>query len=399
MLPVALGACSPSPVPSAEQGRVLETPTVTPTPTPTPTPVPDPGAEIFGFVPYWEMNASLATHVAGTPLTTLVLFSVTNKANGAVNTNAPGYARIASDVGRSLIRVGHRHGMDVQVAFTSFGTARNTRLFTKPDRQTAVIESLVALTDELGVDGVNVDVEGLDPALVPAYGQFVGALHAALQAGGAERQVSVATTANLLGATMARAAVDAGAERVFMMAYDYRTAGSEPGATAPLARRDGSSHDVPASMAAYEAAGVPVQDTILGLPLYGYAWPVPPPTTAIPLLDLPAVGPGAAWIPRQHLDVLTDPTIEPAQDLIEGSDVYLLGPGGGPAPSASPGSEPWQVVYVDSPATLVPKIELAQRHGYAGIGFWAIGYERGQLAYTELMRRFAERKPLTPAGS
>jgi hypothetical protein len=43
---------------------------------------------------------------------------------------------------------------------------------------------------------------------------------------------------------------------------------------------------------------------------------------------------------------------------------------------------------VDSPATLERKLELVDERGLAGAGFWAIGYERGLPAYTELMERF-----------
>jgi hypothetical protein len=51
-------------------------------------------------------------------------------------------------------------------------------------------------------------------------------------------------------------------------------------------------------------------------------------------------------------------------------------------------------VYVDSPATLAPKLQLALDRGLAGSGFWAIGYERGLPAYTELMTRYAAGEPL-----
>ena len=46
-------------------------------PTPSATPVPVPGHEVYGFVPYWEMNGDIVDHVRGTKLTTLGLFSVT----------------------------------------------------------------------------------------------------------------------------------------------------------------------------------------------------------------------------------------------------------------------------------------------------------------------------------
>ena len=52
--------------------------------TPEPTPVPTPGHEVYGYVPYWEMDDTIAAHVAGTDLTTLALFSVTNLTNGTL---------------------------------------------------------------------------------------------------------------------------------------------------------------------------------------------------------------------------------------------------------------------------------------------------------------------------
>ncbi len=54
----------------------------------------------------------------------------------------------------------------------------------------------------------------------------------------------------------------------------------------------------------------------------------------------------------------------------------------------------WTAVYVDSPETLAPKLQLALDRGLAGTGFWAIGYERGLPAYTELMRSFRDGGPL-----
>ena len=48
----------------------------------------------------------------------------------------------------------------------------------------------------------------------------------------------------------------------------------------------------------------------------------------------------------------------------------------------------WGAIYVDSPATLAPKLALADERGLAGAGFWAVGYERGLPAYADLIARF-----------
>ena len=93
--------------------------------------------------------------------------------------------------------------MAVQLVYTSFGTARNKRFFRSLEVQDTTIAGLVALADRTGVDGINVDVELLDPELVPAYGAFVGRLREALEASDPDGVVSVATTAGPTGAAMA----------------------------------------------------------------------------------------------------------------------------------------------------------------------------------------------------
>ena len=137
----------------------------------------------FGFVPYWEMNDGIAEHLARTPLTTLALFSVTHTKDGAIDTKQTGYKRITGAIGEQLIREAHDRGIAVQLVYTSFGHGRERAALrlgraSRTRRSTA----LVALADEIGVDGINVDVEQIDLELVPAYGAFVGRLRDALRA-------------------------------------------------------------------------------------------------------------------------------------------------------------------------------------------------------------------------
>jgi hypothetical protein len=394
LLAVIVAACAPVIPDRGSPGAVS---TVRPG-TPLPTVVPVAGHEVFGFVPYWEMDDGIAAHVDATPLTTLALFSVTNTADGAIDTTKPGHARITAAVGARLIAGAHARSVRVELVFTSFGRERNRILFGDRALEDATIASLVALARQLGVDGINVDVESLDAELVPAYGGFVGRLRDALRAGDPAAEVSVATGAHALGAAMALAAAGAGADRIFLMGYDYRTPGSEPGASAPLRRRDGDRDTLRWSLDAYAALGVPVERTILGLPLYGVTWPV-----AAPVIGAPAMGRGDTWIPRQHLDLLTDPSTVAVRDEVEMVEVYLVAPDGavGPPPTPGPGVTPsppapgWQAVYVDSPATLAPKLALANDRGLAGAGFWAIGYERGLPGYTALISQFASGEPMS----
>ena len=101
---------------------------------------------------------------------------------------------------------------------------------------------------------------------------------------------------------MARAAVQAGADRIFLMGYDYHYAGSDVGASAPMDRRDGADADLPWSLDLYAASGVPVEKTILGLPLYGMRWRV-----SGPELGAPRLGDGAIWVPADNPKFLAEP--------------------------------------------------------------------------------------------
>ena len=235
---------------------------------------PIPRHEMYGFVPYWEMDAGIADHLAETDLSTLALFSVTHRSSGRMQDNQNGYKRITGDLGQGLIREAHERGTRVEVVYTSFGEAKNRAFYENEKAQSRWIKELVDFTEEQGFDGINVDVELLPADLVPAYGAWVGRLRTALHERLPDAQVSVSTTGGLRGAAMAAAANAAGADRIFLMGYDYHWPGSEPGASAPMDRLDGQDRDLVWSLDRYAELGVPVEKTILGLPLYGNTWPV-----------------------------------------------------------------------------------------------------------------------------
>ncbi len=398
-LVVVAAACVPAPEPTPDSAAPGSMATRAPGASAQAGPSAAPGHELYGFLPYWEMDdEGIAAHVADTPLSTLALFSVTHTAKGAINAKQRGYALITGDVGQRLIRDARERGTHVELVYSSFGGPRNRKLLESDELQATVIASLVALAADLGVDGINVDIEALDPTLVPAYGGFLSDLRAAVLAEDPGDTVSAATGAGALGAAMAVAAAAADVDRIFLMGYDYRTGRSDPGATSPLDRSDGGVQSLRRSLDLYATLGVPADRLLLGLPLYGVEWPV-----AGPVIGAPSTGRGEAWFPRSHVELLADPSITPLRDEIEQVEVYLLGSDGtvGPptpgasATAGSPGPEPtWRGVYVDSPATLAPKMALANERGLAGAGFWAIGYERGLPGYTRLMERFTSGDPL-----
>jgi spore germination protein YaaH len=328
---------------------------------------------LYGFVPYWEMDESIAAHIAGTPLTTLALFSVTHQRDGELDEAQQGILRIRGGVGESIIAAAREAGMRIELTYTSFGERKNERFYTEPEAQARWIEVLVDLVAELDLDGVNVDVELLPREFVDDYGDFVGRLGVALRARVEGASLSVATASGPRGASMAAAAAAAGADRIFLMGYDYHWEGSQPGASSPMDRLDGEPNDLVWSLDLYGEMGVPTDSLLLGLPLYGVTWPVEGPG-----VGMASTGRGDDWVPRHNLRVFEDAATDFVLDEIEVVEYYAVG-------SDAAG---WDAVYFDSPRTLAPKLALADERGLAGAGFWAIGYERGLPEYTDLMTTF-----------
>jgi spore germination protein YaaH len=186
---------------------------------------------------------------------------------------------------------------------------------------------------------------------------------------------------------MAAAAASAGADRIFLMGYDYHYGQSDVGASAPMARRDGQEADLPWSLDLYASLGVPVEKTILGLPLYGMRWRV-----VGPEIGAERLGDGAIWVPADNPRFLASPPAPPQFDPLEVVDFYAVAPTVSPVPGDSRATAGWQAVYVDSPRTLTPKIILADGRGLAGAGLWAVGYERGLDGYRRMMQDFVAGK-------
>jgi hypothetical protein len=377
-------------------------PTVVPTPTPLPVLG---GTELYGYLPYWEMSESMTDYLRSVPLTTVALFSVSARRNGALDTRPVAYDRITGSIGRRLIAEAQDRQARVELVFTSFGADKNAVFFGRiprrpeappsgapstsflpagsastspapsatpaaPPWQRAVRE-LVELAVDLGVDGINVDVELLDEADRDAYGEFLVALRAGLVAANPDARLSVATEAGLRGVGNAAEAAAAGVDRLFLMGYDYHWSGSQPGASSPVERSDGL-YDLRWSIDRYVEAGVPRDRILLGLPLYGMSW-----RTTGPDRTAPVVSSGQAWIPNRHFDILLARGFMPARDPLEIAEFFIV-----------PDGNAWRVTYYDSASTLRVKLALALDNGLAGGGFWAMGYERGLPGYVDLMRDF-----------
>lgn len=345
-------------------------------------------ADVFGYLPYWSIGSWTDAYLRYDLLTTIAFFGVGVNDDGTLNTTTPGYQAYMSGTATTIIQHAHAAGVRTVITFQSFGLAHNAAFFSNPTAQRTFVREATALMAARGADGANLDVELISGTYFPMYGALVKSLGDAARAANPIAQISVATNGNTSGAAMAATAVANGADRAFLMGYAYRSAGSSPtGSISPLVRFDGGL-SLSASLDMYAAKGVPANRTLLGLPYYGLTWPtVSSELHAARQPDSAGLGAGRNFFPS-GLPGAVPPGAVLDHDPVEQSARLTWF-------DATVGS--WYQTYYDDGQSLAPKEHLVLDRGLAGMGIWALGYDRGRSGYWETIAAIF--RPLTTETS
>ncbi|TAJ98963.1 MAG: hypothetical protein EPO36_13660 [Chloroflexota bacterium] len=321
--------------------------------------------QVYGYLPYWEIDSGTDAYLRYDLVTDIALFSVGLTSSGAISTSGTGYGPVTGSTAATIVSHAHAAGVRVDLTITSFGIDKNSAFFGNPAAMATAVTAISNLVQAEGLDGVNLDVELLENSDFAAYGVFVGQLRAALRSWNPDARVSVATNGSLSGAGMAVQAVNNGADRVFIMGYAYRTSGTSPaGSISPIARTDGGK-SLTTTLDLYASKGVPADRILLGLPYYGRSW-----YTTSGDLHAPTTSSAGVFIPSDDLAAVPPGTVI-QHDQAEGSKWFAIQDSAGT----------WTQTYFDDPATLRAKYGLASQRGLAGVGIWTLGYDRGVGGY------------------
>lgn len=221
-------------------------------------------------------------------------------------------------------------------------------VLTNGDIQDALVGNVLDTLSKKGYQGLDVDFEYVFPDDGPAYAAFVTRLRRALLTLGLPVIVALApkTSARqrgLLYEAHDYAALGAAADQVFLMTYEWGYTYSAPMAVAPLpnVRR----------VVEYALTEIPAEKIWLGIPNYGYSWPLP-----------------------------TEPGVTRATSISNQYAVELAGKYGAEIQYDETAQSPWfryqdennqpHEVWFEDARSIRAKLGLVKEYGLSGAGYW-----------------------------
>ena len=229
----------------------------------------------------------------------------------------------------------------------SFNNELPNRLFDDPEAEDRLIDALIAVAEEKGYRGVEVDFEYLYAEDAARYAAFLGKLKRALTAAGFLLFVALAPKVaadqpGLLYEGHDYRAIGAVADYVILMTYEWGYRFGPPGAVAPIPNVE--------RVIRYAVSEIPPEKILVGVPNYGYDWPLPfvaGETEAKSLSNVEAV----AEADRRGAPIQYDTT--------DGAPYFNYYEDG-----------VQHVVWFENAESVADKLALTEEYGLAGISIW-----------------------------
>ena len=235
--------------------------------------------EVFGFLPYWELDSAAAIDLD--TLTTLAWFSLEAGRDGRLvrvtedGAPTPGWAGWTSQAFEELLTRAGAAGVRVvltveRFAWDTSGRRATRRLLGDEAARATLVQDIVDTITARGAGGVNLDFEPLPQAVRSSFVRLVRELRAGLDAVDPSLQLTFDLTPDVTSFPVRRLTGRDAADAAVLMGYEYRTAGSRiAGSVAPL--RDADGLDLRDSIDR-ALSRLPARRLILALPWYGRAW-------------------------------------------------------------------------------------------------------------------------------
>ncbi len=307
---------------------------------------------VYGWHPYWAGSSAYLSYDYEA-LTHIAYFSY------EVDTATGGFTTLRGWDTTPVIAYAHQRGVKVTLTVTNFGTLGNTAILADTVKQWNLIHTLINQLRARNGDGVNFDFESVPETMKENMVSFCKRAVRGIKAELPGAEISLATPAvNWSGRADLKSLAEI-CDYIIMMGYNYYWSGSTiAGPVAPLA---GDTYDVTRSIdEEYLGVGVPPAKLLLGVPWYGYDWPVESSAR-----NAAATGKGTSRT-YNSAEMLADTYGKTFDDVFKVPWFSYFSSG------------EWRQLWYDDSLSLALKYELAKNRGLAGIGIWALSYEAGR---------------------
>lgn len=331
------------------------------------------GLFVAGYQPWWAGDAWSPSDFGG--LDRLYLFEIELQADGTLG-DAHGWP----EAWEPLLNDAGALGLSVVPVVTLYPESAVASLLADPAsvaRAAETISGIVEATPD--VDGVHLDLEVFSPVPPEArrgYVELTRAVRTRIRAAGAPRIVSVFVPALDLPDAYDEVGLDAASDYLVVQGYDLHHRGdTRAGPVAGI--RGWAPLDWETVLARFVELGVRRRDLLMGIPLYGYEWPVEGPSPGSPTR-----GPGVVVPLDAPPDVV--PELPRALERAE-----RHGTRRDPA-SASPWyayqtDEGWWQGWTEDQRSIRAKLDFVKREELGGVAFFPLTY--ATPAIRELVRK------------
>lgn len=258
--------------------------------------------------------------------------------------NDGNYDSLAS---KSYVKKAHAMGIQVWATLDNFNRGDNVRseiLFADTDTRRNLIDRLITEVKELGIDGINLDVEGIIPEAGPHYVQFIRELSIDCRREGIILSVDTYVPTAYTG-FYNRKEQGIVADYVIIMAYDEHYAGSDPGSVSSISYVENGIRDT--------LAEVPKEKLICALPFYMRLWQEEDGNVTSRALGING---GRNWIRDNNVELYWQEELAQYYGEKVINDVKYM-------------------IWLEEEESLSKKIQAVRSNGLAGAAYWRLGLD------------------------
>jgi spore germination protein YaaH len=336
--------------------------------------------EVLAYLPYWRLDEHSVDTIDYDLVTTIAFFGLGIKKSGDIDTDWVGYREYIGADAAAVTDAAHARGVRVVPTFQLFdskaGAPKMTGFLDSLEAQDRFIAQALDLMADRLADGASFDFEPNKAVndRADAYLGFIARFRTAMLERFPQATLTNATSAGankkIIGGLVPLV------DQQVLMTYNYRWSGSTvTGAIAPL---DNTERTVKIHVAR-ALQWAPASSLLLGVPYYGYDWPVKSKTPNADVRTNNAkYGPVRSVTYASARDFLaTHPKVKWLYDAVEGSGFYTYW---------DSSHSTYRQVYFEEERSLAAKYDYAIVTGLAGVGIWTIENDRGYDDLYEVLR-------------